>query len=91
MQPQFAELLEEPDTLPELPLLDEALLDDDEHREAGARTKVRRNMERLGIPPFSLWPWAKNPLPPRTMTHEPSAGPHSSPGAGELPTGSMLT
>ena len=54
IHPQGAELLEEPETdgddiEPELLLLE---LEEDEQIDAGARTNVRRNIDRFGVPPF---------------------------------------
>ena len=56
MQPHAADALDEPDAEPLEPLPEETELDDDEQIEAGARTNVRKNIDRLGDPPFALCP-----------------------------------
>ena len=57
IHPQGAVLLDEPDTdcdddAFELELLLDAELDDELQIDAGARSNVRRNIDRFGIPPF---------------------------------------
>ena len=97
-QPQFAELLDDPETLPELLLLDEpdveeTLSEEDWQMEAGARANVRKNSDRFGLPPLLECPIAKNPIVffVRVKVHDPSEGPHCSPGAGSLTLESILT
>jgi hypothetical protein len=95
MQSQAPDELDEPVILVDDAEDDEtdAELDDDEHVDAGARTNVRKNIDRFGTPPLLLCPWGKNPLVEldRVSTHEPSDGPHSSPGAGSEIAGSTAT
>ena len=86
IQPQNDEPLPDPDELPELLPLVLVELDDDEHTDAGSRINVRKNIDLSGLAPVVEYPCGKKPFVVllRVNTHDPSDGPHSSPGAGGL-------